>query len=435
MRSLPRVSVIVATFNWSSVLRCALESVRAQTFADFEVLVVGDGCTDDSAAVVESLHDERLHWHNLPSNSGHQSAPNNRGLALAGGELIAFLGHDDLWLPDHLQTLVEKLDATGADLAYAWTEIVPPQHAGLRSVIGIVPTGPLQSGLCLPPSSWLHRRTLWQELGDWSDYRETTLPPDVEWMERVRAQGRMIVSSDRLSVLKFPAAQRRDCYLQRRNDEQRAYLQRIQTEPDFRERELSGLIEAIVRRNPREILHVAPRAEAAPGEELTASRIRRGLEQAPVVAAQFPALPTEPIAFGSAMAEPFLGEGWSPPESGFRWTNADHATLTFAWAGSGVLELEIELAGFLAAERLPAQRVELFCNDHPIVTWRVDHQELRRYSLKLEAALLQQRNVLRFQLPDASSPLSLGINVDSRQLAIRVSSFELRPPRKTPAPA
>lgn len=84
----PLVSVIVSTYNWSSVLRYALLSAQSQTFREFEVLVIGDGCTDDSEEVVASLGDPRFRWENLPVNHGHQSAANNRGLALARGKWV-----------------------------------------------------------------------------------------------------------------------------------------------------------------------------------------------------------------------------------------------------------------------------------------------------------------------------------------------------------
>ena len=51
----PLVSVIIATYNYSSVLRCAIQSALGQTFDDFELLVIGDGCTDDSEAVTASF--------------------------------------------------------------------------------------------------------------------------------------------------------------------------------------------------------------------------------------------------------------------------------------------------------------------------------------------------------------------------------------------
>jgi glycosyltransferase involved in cell wall biosynthesis len=95
----PLISVITATYNWSSVLRYAIQSVLWQTLQGFEMLIIGDGCTDDSAEVVASFQDPRLRWHNLPENSGHQSMPNNTRLAMARGKYVAYLGHDDLWYP------------------------------------------------------------------------------------------------------------------------------------------------------------------------------------------------------------------------------------------------------------------------------------------------------------------------------------------------
>src|SRR3954468_6377757 len=102
----PTVSVIISTYNWSSVLRYAITSVLAQTFSDFELIVVGDCCTDDSEAVVRSFDDQRVGWHNLAQNCGSQFGPNNHGLSLARGPYIAYLGHDDLWHQDHLARLV-----------------------------------------------------------------------------------------------------------------------------------------------------------------------------------------------------------------------------------------------------------------------------------------------------------------------------------------
>src|SRR5437773_8305304 len=113
----PAVTVIIPTYNWSSVLPYSIGSALRQTFTDFELLVVGDGCTDDSEAVVGRIGDSRVRWINLPTNTGHQSEPNNEGLRQARGQYIAYLGHDDLWLPHHLSCLVSALEQD-AYLAY-----------------------------------------------------------------------------------------------------------------------------------------------------------------------------------------------------------------------------------------------------------------------------------------------------------------------------
>src|SRR5215216_5001189 len=99
---LPLVSVVTATYNYSSVLKYAIQSVLWQTYQNFELWVIGDACTDDSEAVVASFGDSRIHWVNLPENSGNQAVPNNEGIARARGKYIAYLGHDDLWYPNHL---------------------------------------------------------------------------------------------------------------------------------------------------------------------------------------------------------------------------------------------------------------------------------------------------------------------------------------------
>ena len=109
----PTVSVITATYNRRAMLRYALQSLLAQDFSDFEAWIIGDGCTDGSEEEVARLGDARLHWLNLPVNGGNQWRPNNEGLQHARGRYIAFLGHDDLWLPWHLSRLVAHAEKSG----------------------------------------------------------------------------------------------------------------------------------------------------------------------------------------------------------------------------------------------------------------------------------------------------------------------------------
>ena len=71
----PLVSIITATYNRSNVLEYALRSALRSTVADWEHLVIGDACTDDSADVVARLGDARLSFHNLPANFSEQAYP------------------------------------------------------------------------------------------------------------------------------------------------------------------------------------------------------------------------------------------------------------------------------------------------------------------------------------------------------------------------
>jgi glycosyltransferase involved in cell wall biosynthesis len=239
----PRVTVIIATYNWSEVLPYSIGSVLRQTFRDFELLVAGDGCTDDSEGVVAAIDDPRVRWINLPLNTRHQSGPNNEGLRQARGEIIAYLGHDDLWLPHHLAAHVEALDASGSDVAYSLCMIVAPAES---SIWPSIPRP--RDGSFAPPSCMTHRRRVTEDLGGWRDYRtldqSRDIPPDVELWQRAQAAGRKFTFVPRLSGIKFPAAWRRDVYRTRPCHEQARWLARIDAEPDLESKLLVTYIAA-----------------------------------------------------------------------------------------------------------------------------------------------------------------------------------------------
>ncbi|MCC2957647.1 glycosyltransferase [Massilia sp. IC2-477] len=152
---LPRVSVIMPTFEQAAFIGRALGSLWAQSFGDWELIVVDDGSRDGSAAVLAPwLADPRVRYLRFDSNGGLGRAI-NAGLELARGELVAYLPSDDLWYAGHLAQLVAAIDgAPGAVLAYAGV-----RHHYKRSAPGIIP------GECLQLVQCLHRasRLRWRE--------------------------------------------------------------------------------------------------------------------------------------------------------------------------------------------------------------------------------------------------------------------------------
>ncbi len=100
------VSVIIPTYNCSGFLKESISSALAQTYRDLEVVVVDDGSTDDTAHVV-SMFDDRVRYI-YQTNAGTATA-RNTGISNARGSLIAFLDHDDLWLPNKLERQVPYL--------------------------------------------------------------------------------------------------------------------------------------------------------------------------------------------------------------------------------------------------------------------------------------------------------------------------------------
>ena len=274
----PLVSVVIATYNWSEVLRWAIRSVRSQSYPRWELLVVGDRCSDDSAAVVESFADGRIRWHNRESNSGSQSLPNNDGIAMARGDLIAYLGHDDLWTPDHLSRLVAAQRAAEADVAFSLSEVIGPPGSGMRTISGFKPNG--YTGGHLPPSSLLHRRQLVDRIGPWRDYREVERPPDTEFLERALEHGASFACSWALTAFKLPSAMRRNSYVERRSEEQRQLTRRIEDERAFQLRELGRAVASRARHPRSDPNRFAPQVGPGDGKGayVRAARRVRGLD-------------------------------------------------------------------------------------------------------------------------------------------------------------
>jgi glycosyltransferase involved in cell wall biosynthesis len=102
----PLISVIIPTFNRVELLRETVQSVRNQTYRNFEVIVVNDGCSDGTAQWLDAQVDIR---HLDQENSGIATSRNN-GAAIAKGQWLAFLDHDDIWAQDKLEIQAEFVE-------------------------------------------------------------------------------------------------------------------------------------------------------------------------------------------------------------------------------------------------------------------------------------------------------------------------------------
>ena len=257
---IPLVSVVIATYNRSYVLRHAVASVLASVLQDFEVIVVGDCCTDDSEAVVASFDDPRVRFVNLEEHCGDQSAPNNLGCMLSRGEFIAFLNHDDLYLPDHIGSSAAFLRTSGADLVWTpmiWLEpATQDQLAGRQwpaALLGVSASGEFDAMTFVSASSVMFRRDLVKRVGPWRRGGGLYVSPSQDWLYRAACAGAHLAFLPHPSSLCINSGHRPGSYANRSSLEHEVYGGLV-GDTSFR----TELLEAAVVRQAREIAGRGP---------------------------------------------------------------------------------------------------------------------------------------------------------------------------------
>jgi glycosyltransferase involved in cell wall biosynthesis len=117
---MPETTVVIPTYNRADVLQRAMDSVLEQTVRDLELVVVDDGSTDDTQAVVESYDDDRVRYVAHETNRGANVA-RNTGIEAAEGRYVAFLDSDDEWHPRKLEAQLQRLRSAEWVAAYCDT--------------------------------------------------------------------------------------------------------------------------------------------------------------------------------------------------------------------------------------------------------------------------------------------------------------------------
>ena len=159
----PLVSVIIPTYNRADLVRQAVASVKAQTYRDFEIVVVDDGGTDGTYEVLSAGPELRVLRH--PHRRG-VAAARNLGVAAARGEWLAFLDSDDLWLPDKLARQILLLEGQPellicqTDETWVRRGVRVNKPAAHRKVAGQIFLPSLARCMISPSAVMLHRRLL-----------------------------------------------------------------------------------------------------------------------------------------------------------------------------------------------------------------------------------------------------------------------------------
>lgn len=176
----PDVSVVTPFFNGAAYLRDALESVARQTRLPSEMILIDDGSTDGSAELIETIETPFPKRVLQQANSG-QSAARNRAALEATGKYLAFLDHDDMWYPKHLEMLVALLEADdGLGLAYSNIDEMDHDarlvHVGLLRLLNVHVEHPktsiynmLGADMFIFPSAAVVRRDAFLALGGFDE--------------------------------------------------------------------------------------------------------------------------------------------------------------------------------------------------------------------------------------------------------------------------
>ena len=201
MATSPTVSVLVPTYNRVKSLSHTLESIEAQSFQDYELIVIDDGSTDETREMVTSLHDPRVRYV-YQENQGLPAAWNT-GIKTSSGKYLAFLDSDDTWLKDKLKIQVAFLEGTvsqfpGCVTGYFFhalngrqTAVIPRSYdAALRSI--------LWKNILHLGTTFMCRREVFEEIGLFDENLRRA--QDSDWLIRYRKRFEIGIIPEALAV-------------------------------------------------------------------------------------------------------------------------------------------------------------------------------------------------------------------------------------------
>ena len=191
----PKVSVVIAAYNCASWINQTVNDVLGQTFSDFELIVVDDGSTDNTGDVLKQIGDPRFKYVHQ-QNWGGPAKPRNTGLAIARGEYISFLDHDDRWYPERLQKVVTcfesdpSIDVVCHDQkVVCQQEIIAVNHYGPKSAPKDLYLEMLLKKNFLATSATTLKTTIAREFQGFNERRDLITSEDCDLWLRIAKSG------------------------------------------------------------------------------------------------------------------------------------------------------------------------------------------------------------------------------------------------------
>lgn len=250
----PRATVLVPTYNHGPLLLRSVGSVLSQTVEDLEVFVVGDGVTESTREAVTELlaRDRRVRFFDNPKGPRHGEIYRHAALAEARSEAVFYLSDDDLWLPEHVESLLpflEEADFVGANhVVVGGDGEIRPKSTNLAL--------PYYRNLMLSKARGVNRVPLSDGAHTLKMYRRLphgwrTTPKESStdlymWQQFLSHPECRTASAARPTVIQFPSPERREWSLEERTGELDRWLRKM-SEPGWRESFYGEVLERALR--------------------------------------------------------------------------------------------------------------------------------------------------------------------------------------------
>jgi len=237
---MPSVLILCPTFDHAETLFASTASVRAQRFSDWELVVIGDGAPERTAAIVAAISesDSRIRYESHPKSERYGEIYRDRVIRQSNAEIVLQLGDDDLWAPDHIDCMLDLLQeadwANQAPLRVApdgTAEWWPINHGTSQVRSSIVRGVPVSAG----PNFVGYRRDAYLRLPEGWTCAPPTGPSDAfMWAKFFRIPSLVVASSAATTAIKFPSsiAGRAHLPAMQRFSELQPWLARV-AEPGF----------------------------------------------------------------------------------------------------------------------------------------------------------------------------------------------------------
>ena len=243
--SRPSATVIVPTHDHGPTLEPAVASALAQTVAELEVLVIGDGATEETRLAARALaeRDSRVRFLDHPKAASRGETLRHQALQEARGEIVCYLSDDDLWLPRHVETMLALLER--ADFASSPALVVNPGRARLVHLVDLALRAYRQMLLGgenrVPLSCAAHSLELYRRLPHGWRATPAGKPTDLHMWQQILAEPSVRCASGyHPTVVNFPSPTRRDWSSAERAAELAEWGRRIGREPDLLPREVAA---------------------------------------------------------------------------------------------------------------------------------------------------------------------------------------------------